>query len=424
MIPEEYRRHTKVFSKEESYCLPEHKPWDHTIELKEDAPELLHARVFPISQQENEELGRFLDDALAKEYIVPSKSPMVSPVFFIKKKDSGLRFIQNYRKLNAITIKNRYPLPLASDIINRLSKAKIFMKFDIRWGYNNICIKESDQWKAAFITNRGSFEPCVMYFGQTNSPATFQTLMNTIFADLIAEGKVAVYMDDILIYSSNKEIHTDTTHKVLRCLEEYDLFLKPEKCEFDRSCIEYLGMIIEPGRVSMDPAKVAAVANWPTPHNLQDVRGFLGFGNFYHRFINRFSAKACPLNDLTKKDTAWRWTEVEETAFQMLKTAFIEAPVLALYNPTRPTEVEVNASNFATGGVLLQKGDGGLWHPIVFHSESMNAPERNYEIYNKEFMAIVHALEDWRHYLEGLPEFTVISDHKNLEYWTKAHNLT
>lgn len=207
MIPAEYRRYTKMFSEEESYWLPEHKPWDHTIELKEGAPEAIHARVFPMSQPENEELERFLDDALAKGYIVLSKSPMVSLVFFVKKKDRKLRFVQDYRKLNAIMIKNRYPLPLASDIINHLTKAKIFTKFDVRWGYNNIRIKEADQWKAAFITNRGSFEPRIMCFSLTNSPATFQTLMNMIFADLIAGGKVAVYMDDILIYSADEATH-------------------------------------------------------------------------------------------------------------------------------------------------------------------------------------------------------------------------
>lgn len=186
---------------------------------------------------------------------------MVSLVFFVKKKDGKLRFIQDYQKLNAIMIKNWYPLPLASDIINRLTKAKIFMKFNVRWGYNNICIKEADQWKTAFITNRGSFEPHVMYFGFTNSLAIFQMLMNTIFVDLIAEGKVAVHIDDILIYSTDEATHRETMHEVLWRFEEYDLYLKPEKCEFDCDRIEYLGMIIEPGCVSMDHGKTATIAN-------------------------------------------------------------------------------------------------------------------------------------------------------------------
>lgn len=156
MIPAEYRHYMKIFSEEESHRLPEHKPWDHTIELKEGAPKAIHARVFPMSQPEDEKLGRFLDNVLTQGYIVPSKSLMVSPVFFIKKKDRKLHFVQDYRKLNAVTIKNRYPLPLASNIINHLTKAKIFTKFNVRWRYNNIHIKEADQWKVAFITNRAS----------------------------------------------------------------------------------------------------------------------------------------------------------------------------------------------------------------------------------------------------------------------------
>lgn len=169
--------------------------------------------------------------------------------------------------------------------------------------------------------------------------------MNMIFADLIAGGKVAVYMDDILIYSADKTIHQEITHEVLRRLEEYDLYLKPKKCKFDCNYIEYFGMIIEPSRVSMDHGKVAAVANWLIPHNLRDIWGFLGFANFYHRFIQNFLAKAHLLNDLTKKDMLWYWEEGKEAAFTILKQAFAEAPVLALYDPNRPTEVEVDTSN-------------------------------------------------------------------------------
>lgn len=168
----------------------------------------------------------------------------MSPVFFMKKKDSKLHLVQDYRKINKITVKNRYPLPLASDIISKLKEARVFTKFDVRWGYNNIRIKESDQWKAAFITNPGLFEPRVMFGSLTNSPATFQSLMNVIFADLSAANKIAVYMDNILIYSRDREVHRKTTQEVLRRLREYNLFVKPEKCKFDCEEIEYLGMVI------------------------------------------------------------------------------------------------------------------------------------------------------------------------------------
>jgi hypothetical protein len=258
--------------------------------------------VFLPTVNEQEELDRFLEEHLRKGYIVPSKSPIASPVFFIKKKDGRLRLVQDYRKLNDFTVKNWYPLPLALDIINRLQHARIFTKFDVRWGYNNICIKSGDEWKAAFTTNRGLFEPQVMFFGLTNSPTTFQALMNTIFADLVAAGKVAVYLDDILIYSSTPDEHRNTTHKVLQRLLAHDLYLRPEKCEFDREEVEYLGLIIKKGQVTMDPVKVKAVADWPTPRNLRELRGFLRFANFYRRFIKDFAKIARPLNDLTKKD--------------------------------------------------------------------------------------------------------------------------
>ena len=201
MVPEQYRQFDKVFSEHESERLPAHKPWDHAIEFAPNAPESLHTKIYPMSPMEQEELDRFIEENLRKGYIRPSKSPMASPVFFVKKKDGKLRFVQDYRKLNEITIKNRYPLPLISQLIDRLRGAKFFTKLDVRWGYNNVRIREGDESKGAFVTNRGLFEPTVMFFGMTNSPATFQNMMNDIFADLIAEGKVTIYLDNILIYS-------------------------------------------------------------------------------------------------------------------------------------------------------------------------------------------------------------------------------
>src|ERR1043165_6439754 len=215
---------------------------------------------------------------------------MASPVFFVKKKDGKLRFVQDYRRLNEITVKNRYPLPLVSDIVNRLQGAKYFSKMDVRWGYNNVRIKEGDEWKAAFATNRGLFEPRVMFFGMTNSPATFQGLMNVIFSDLIAQGKVAVYLDDILVFTATLEEHRRIVQEVLDLLRRNDLYLRPEKCEFERTTIEYLGLVISEGRIAMDPVKVKAVKSWPIPRNVRDFRAFLGFANFYRRFVKNFAA--------------------------------------------------------------------------------------------------------------------------------------
>jgi len=217
---------------------------------------------------------------------------MAAPVFFIKKKDGSLWLVQDYRALNSMMVKNKYPLPLISELVSQLRKARYFTKLDVCWGFNNVCIKPGDKWKAAFQTNRGLFEPLVMFFGITNSPATFQIMMNDIFWDLIAEGIMVVYLDDILIFTRTEEEHVKAIRQVLQVLQENKLFLRLEKCEFCKEKIKYLGLVILENEVSMDLVKVAGVREWPTPENKTDVQAFLGFVNFYRRFIRDFFAKA------------------------------------------------------------------------------------------------------------------------------------
>jgi hypothetical protein len=232
---------------------------------------------------EQTEMDAFLEEALATGRIRQSKSPLGAPVFFIKKKDGKLHFIQDYRALNAITRKNRYPLPLIDDLIHRLKGARYFTKLDMRWGYNNVHIREGDEWKATFCTNRGLFEPLVMYFGLTNSLATFQTMMNEIFQDLITEGVISVYLDDILIFTDSLEEHRRITCLclVLDCMREHKLYLRLEKCEFEKTKIKHLGVIISHNKMEMDPVKIARVVDWPTPSNKKEVQSFVGFVNFY-----------------------------------------------------------------------------------------------------------------------------------------------
>jgi hypothetical protein len=230
---------------------------------------------------EQTKMDAFLEETLATGHIRQSKSPLRAPVFFIKKKDGKLCFVQDYRALNAITRKNWYPLPLIDDLIHRLKGARYFTKLDICWGYNNVRIQESDEWKAAFRMNRGLFEPLVMYFRLTNSPATFQTMMNEIFQDLITEGVVSVYLDNILIFTNSLEEHHRITCLVLDRMREHKLYLRPEKCEFEKTKIEYLGVIISHNKVEMDPVKITGVVDWPTPSNKKEVQSFVSFINFY-----------------------------------------------------------------------------------------------------------------------------------------------
>src|SRR5271168_2990812 len=294
---------------------------------------------------------------------------------------------------------------------------------DLRWGYNNIRIKEGDEWKAAFVCHRGSFEPLVMYFGMCNSPSTFQEMMNELFSDM--DNVVIIYLDDLMIYTKtdSEEEHDRIILQVLQRLAENDLFVKPEKCTFKATEVNFLGMIVSAKGISMDEGKVQAIRNWPIPRKLKEVRAFLGFGNFYRRFIQDFAKITRPLNDLTKKDQPWIWEEAQQDAFEKLKRAFTTAPILAYPDNDCKFRVECDASNFASGAVLSMEKDG-LWHPCAFSFHSFNAQERNYQIADKEMLSIIRALEQWRHYLEGANhQFEIWTDHANLQYFMKAQDL-
>jgi len=345
-LPDCVKGFESVFAKEDFDILPEHRQWDHAIELIPGL-EPKSSKVYPLSPVEQKELDSFLKENLRTGRICPSKSPMAALVFFIKKKDSSLRLVQDYRALNFMMVKNKYPLPLISKLVSQLRRARYFTKLDVWWGFNNVCIKPRDEWKAAFWTNQGLFEPLVMFCGMTNSPATFQIMMNDIFRDLIAEGIMVVYLDDILIFTRTEEEHVKAIRQVLQVLQEHKLFLCPEKCEFCKERIMYLGLVISENKVSMDPVKVAGVREWPTLENKTDVQAFLGFVNFYQRFIWDFSAKARPLFDLTCSEQVWTWSGREQTA---VTTAL----VLMSSQDSEPFRVEANSSDFATGAVLSQ----------------------------------------------------------------------
>jgi len=229
MVPQRFHKYLKVFKKKESERMPMRKAWDHAIDLREGFV-LKKGKIYPLSRIEREEVQEFIKDQLRKEYIRPSKSPQTSLVFFVPKKDGKKRIVQDYWYLNSWMIKNNYLLPLISDLIDSIGKKKVFMKMDLCWGYNNVRIKEEDEWKAVFSTSEGSFEPTVIFFGLTNSPATFQMMMNNLLRDLVVEEKVVVFIDDVMIAMETEEGYDEIVEEVLRRLEENDLFVKPEKC--------------------------------------------------------------------------------------------------------------------------------------------------------------------------------------------------
>lgn len=424
LVPEEYHEYKEVFEKKASERFPTSRIWDHAIDTKPDF-ELRDCKVYPMSPKEQTLLDAFLKEHLEKGYIRPSKSPMASPFFFIGKKDSdALRPVQDYRYLNNAMVKNNYPLPLISDLLDKLKGSKIFTKLDIRWGYNNVRIKDGDQWKAAFKTNKGLFEPMVMFFGMCNSPATFQSMMNELFKDMVEEHWLVIYMDDMLIHSQNIQEHQDRTKRVLERLRQNDLYLKAEKCKFDAKEVEYLGLLVAENQLRMDPIKLAGIQDWPEPSNVRGVRSFLGFGNFYRRFINHFSDLAKPLNHLTKKDHKWNWTEECQSAFESLKKRFLEGPTLLMPDPSKPFLIESDTSKWATGAVLRQQDVNEDWHPCGYISNGLNPAKRNYEIYDRELLRIIRVLETWKHYFIGSPyPVTILSDHKNLIYFRSPQKL-
>ena len=345
-------------------------------------------------------------------------------VFFVGKKDGKKRMVQDYRYLNEWTIKNNYPLPLISDVLENIGVKKLFTKMDLWWGYNNVRIKEGDEWKAAFMMLEGSFEPTVMFFGLTNSPATFQAMMNELLRDLINTGKVAVFIDDVIVETETEEEHDELVAEVIKRLEENDLYVKLEKCKWKVKEVEFLGVVIGPEGIKMEKEKVKGVLEWPAPKCIKEVQKFLGLANYYRRFIEGFATVARPLHDLVKKDKKWEWTEREEKVFKELKERFTKEPVLAAPDIDKKMRMEVDASDYATGGMLSMECEDRLWRPVAFLSKSLNETERNYEIHDKEMLAIIRGLEAWRHLLEGVQsKFEIWTDHKNLEYFMKAQKL-
>jgi len=314
-------------------------------------------------------------------------------VFFVGKKDGGKHMVMDYRRLNKQMVKNNYPLPLITDLVDSMGNKRVFTKMDLRWGYNNVRIKEGDEWKAAFTTHVGSYEPVVMFFRMTNSPATFQGMMNEILRDMINEGKVAAFVDDVLIGTEMEEGHDELVEEVLRRLEENDLYVKPEKCAWKVQKVNFLGVVMGQGKIEMEENKVVGVLNWPTPKMVRDVRKFLGLANYYRRFVKDFAKLARPLNNLTRKEEKWRWGDEQQKAFEQLKTVFTNQPLLVAPDLDKEFRVEVDASNFATEGVLSIKCKDNKWRPVAYISKSLNETERNYKIHDKEMLAIICCLE-------------------------------
>ncbi|KAJ0455185.1 putative nucleotidyltransferase, Ribonuclease H [Helianthus annuus] len=355
------------------------------------------------------ELRTQLDELLAKGFIRPSSSPWGAPILFVKKKDGSMRLCIDYRELNKVTIKNRYPLPRIDDLFDQLQGASYFSKIDLRSGYHQLKVKDEDVHKTAFRTRYGHYEFLVMPFGLTNAPAAFMDLMNRVCKPYL-DKFVIVFIDDILIYSKSQADHEKHLRCILKLLHQEKLYAKFSKCEFWLREVQFLGHVVSERGIQVDPAKVEAVMNWQEPKTPTEIRSFLGLAGYYRRFIENFSRIAAPLTSLTRKKIKFDWGPKQQESFDILKQKLSNAPVLTLPDGIDEFVVYCDASHTGMGCVLMQKGK-----VIAYASRQLKVHEKNYTTHDLELGAVVFALKLWRHYLYGT-KCIIYSDHKSLQH--------
>ncbi|RFN43552.1 pol polyprotein [Fusarium flagelliforme] len=382
-VPQEYQVYNKLFKEELDTKVPQHSRWDHEIILKSD--DLPFQKIYNLNELELTTLRDYLEEELQKGNIRESTSLAGFPVMFVPKKNGKLRLVVDYRRLNDLTVKDRTPLPLITELKDRLQGKQIFTALDLKGAYNLIRIKEGDEWKTAFRTKFGLFEYLVMPFGLTNAPATFQRMINNVLRQYL-DVFVVCYLDDILIFLDNKEEHQEHIHKVLKALQDANLLVEPEK--------------------------------------IKEVQSFLGFANYYRQFIRDFSKLANPLTELTKKDQKFEWNNKAQDAFDKLRNSILSEPVLIMFNPNEEIELETDSSDFALGGQIGQRDSEGRLHPIAFYSHKLHGAELRYPIYNKEFLAIVNCFKEFRHYLMGSKhQVKVYTNHQNISHFATTQEL-
>ena len=397
--------------------LPPERAEGHSIPTEPGHPPTFR-QMYRLSPLEYRELEKQVTKFLEAKILEPSQSPYGAPVLFVPKPNGrGLRLCVDYRALNSITIKNRCTIPRIDDLLDAVSGSQYFTSLDLTSGYHQILISEEDRPKTAFRTPFGHFQFKVLIEGLTNAPATFQTVMNSIFSPYLKKF-VVVYLDDILIFSKSEEEHQAHVRLVLDVLRREKFYVTQAKSHFAQTEIQYLGHIVNSQGIRPDPKKVSSVQSWPVPKNVHDVRSFLGLCNYFRKFIEHYSSIAVPLTNLTKKSVGWDWTGRCQDAFEKLKRSLLEAPLLRTPDERKPYEVITDASDYGLGAVLLQEG-----HPIAFESRKLNSAELNYTVTEKEMLAVVHALRVWRCYLEGA-EFTVLTDHVSNTFFQTQPSLS
>jgi hypothetical protein len=388
--------------------MPPDRDVEFVIELQPGtAP--ISKRPYRMPPKELAELKNQLQELLDKGYIRPSSSPWGCPALFVKKKDGSLRLCVDYRPLNAVTVKNKHPLPRIDVLFDQLAGAKVLSKIDLRSGYHQIKIRPCDIPKTAFSTRYGLYEFLVFSFGLTNAPAYFMYLMNSVFMTEL-DKFVVVFIDDILIYSKNEKEHAKHLRIVLQRLRDHKLYAKFSKCEFWLKSVKFLGHTISQDGISVDPSKVQEVMDWKPPKSVHQTRSFLGLAGYFRRFIPDFYRIAKPMTELLKKGVKFMWSQACEKAFHTLRQHLTSAPVLVQPDNSKPFEVFCDASGTGLSCVLMQEG-----RVIAYASRALRPHEINYPTHDIELATVVHALKIWRHYLMG-NHCNIFIDHKSLKY--------
>jgi len=396
-LPKLYWQYKELFEEKKAKLLAPRRTLDHAITLKE-GPEPPWGPIYPMSAHQLNQLDKYLKRIMAEGKMADCESPYGVPILFVPKPDGSLRLCVDYRNLNKLTILNKYPLPLMDELRDCVAGAKVLMKLDLKDVYLVIGMRKGDEHETAFRPRYGQYEYKVMPFGLVNAPATFQTMMNKILMEFLDHG-VVVYLDNILIYFANMDNHIKLVQKVLDRLEQHDLAVSLKRSVFHQVEVEFLGFIVKTTGVTMSDRNVKSVQNWAHPRSVKEVQIFIAFANFYRRFIKDFSKVCKPITETLKENPkCFHWGREQEEAFEELKRRFTTAPILSHFYPGRKTVVETDASDFALGCVLSQY-QGRRLYPVGFDSRKRNCTERNYEIHDKELLAIMEAFKEWKRYL-------------------------
>ncbi|MBW0532243.1 hypothetical protein O181_071958 [Austropuccinia psidii MF-1] len=393
VVPSIYHQYLDVFSKVKAEKLPPHPACDHHIELEGSLPQV--GVMYSLSNQESDKLKAYISENVEKGFIWPSSSSTGAPVLFVKNKDGGLCLCVDYRKLNAVTRKNKYPVPPMNQLLTVFNGSSILSKIYLRGAYNLLRIEEGDEHLTCFRTKYGSYEYLVV-----------------------------AYFNDILVFPKSEEEHVIHVSTVLSRLGSNKLFAKASKCLYHVTSVEYLGYVVSSEGLKIDQEKVQQILNFPPPRNLKALQSFLGFANFYHHFIKNCSKKISSLTNFLKKDSNFPLNEEALRHFHQLKEPFTIAPILSHFDPSLPTIVETDASDYALGAVLSQISDSGK-HPFTFDSWKLLPAELNYDIHDKELLGIVWALKRCRAFLLSLSSsFEVLANHSSLQYFMSSKILT